>query len=82
MDFLKNLIPLISNPIHSESHDGLRGSLLIVGDPKQSIYRWRGGEFNQFIDLINNDENPFHFERILDKPNINYRSCTRKTYLC
>ena len=70
----KNLIPLISNPIHSESHDGLRGSLLIVGDPKQSIYRWRGGEFNQFIDLINNHENPFHFERILDKPNINYRS--------
>ncbi len=70
----KNLIPLISNPIHSESHDGLRGSLLIVGDPKQSIYRWRGGEFNQFIDLINNHETPFHFERILDKPNINYRS--------
>ena len=44
----ENLIPLISNSIHSEDHDGSKGSLLIVGDPKQSIYRWRGGEFNHF----------------------------------
>ena len=71
----ENLIPLISNSIHSESHDGSKGSLLIVGDPKQSIYRWRGGEFNQFLHLIHNRKNPFHFKRILDKPDINYRSC-------
>ena len=71
----ENLIPLISNSIHSESHDGSKGSLLIVGDPKQSIYRWRGGEFNQFLHLIHNRKNPFHFKRILDdKEDINYRS--------
>ena len=72
----ENLIPLISNSIHSEDHDGSKGSLLIVGDPKQSIYRWRGGEFNQFLHLIHNQKNPFHFKRILDdKEDINYRSC-------
>ncbi|WP_185876973.1 UvrD-helicase domain-containing protein [Blattabacterium cuenoti] len=29
------------------------GSAMIVGDPKQSIYRWRGGDSKQFIKLIN-----------------------------
>ncbi|MBT4324180.1 MAG: UvrD-helicase domain-containing protein [Cryomorphaceae bacterium] len=71
----QNLIPLISNSIHSESHDGSKGSLLIVGDPKQSIYRWRGGKFNQFINLIYDRTNPFHFKPILKNTDINYRSC-------
>jgi ATP-dependent exoDNAse (exonuclease V) beta subunit len=26
-------------------------TLMIVGDPKQSIYRWRGGKAEQFIEL-------------------------------
>lgn len=44
----KNLLPLIENAIA----DGERpGSLMIVGDAKQAIYRWRGGEVDQFIDL-------------------------------
>ena len=71
----QNLIPLISNSIHSESHDGSKGSLLIVGDPKQSIYRWRGGKFNQFINLIYDRNNPFHFKPILKNTDINFRSC-------
>ncbi|WP_185859455.1 UvrD-helicase domain-containing protein [Blattabacterium cuenoti] len=28
------------------------GSAMIVGDPKQSIYRWRGGDAKQFMNII------------------------------
>ena len=39
-------------PIENAIADGERpGSLMIVGDAKQAIYRWRGGEVDQFIDL-------------------------------
>ena len=55
----KNLIPLIDNATSSEDLLGERGSLLIVGDPKQSIYRWRGGKAEQFIEL-SKDKNPFN----------------------
>jgi len=54
----QNLIPLIDNAIVSEDLKGERGSLMIVGDPKQSIYRWRGGKAEQFINL-SKDWNPF-----------------------
>lgn len=53
-----NLVPLIDNALSSEDLTGTRGSLMIVGDPKQSIYRWRGGKAEQFISL-SKDENPF-----------------------
>ena len=44
----KNLFPLIENVIV----DGQKpGSVMIVGDAKQAIYRWRGGEVDQFINL-------------------------------
>lgn len=54
-----NLIPLIDNATSSEDLDGQKGSLLIVGDPKQSIYRWRGGKAEQFI-ALSKDQNPFN----------------------
>ena len=44
----KNLIPLIENAIANGQKPG---SAMIVGDAKQAIYRWRGGEVDQFIDL-------------------------------
>ena len=54
-----NLIPLISNALESESLSGEQGSLLIVGDPKQAIYRFRGGDIQQFVTLLNKTVNPF-----------------------
>lgn len=54
----QNLIPLIDNALSQESHDGIKGSLLLVGDAKQSIYRWRGGLPEQFMRLYGT-ENPF-----------------------
>lgn len=54
----QNLIPLIDNALSSEDLNGERGSLMIVGDPKQSIYRWRGGKAEQFIEL-SKEKNPF-----------------------
>ena len=54
-----NLIPLIDNSLSSEDLLGERGSLMIVGDPKQSIYRWRGGKAEQFI-ALSKDKNPFN----------------------
>ena len=54
----ENLVPLLKNPMESLDDKGEEGSLLIVGDPKQSIYRWRGGNVRQFIRLLAG-ENPF-----------------------
>lgn len=54
-----NLIPLIDNALSSEDLLGDRGSLMLVGDPKQSIYRWRGGKAEQFIELGKEEFNPF-----------------------
>jgi len=64
----ENLIPLIENSLSSEN-----ASLTISGDAKQSIYRWRGSEVEQFIELINNI-NPFNVDQnVIDLP-VNYRS--------
>ena len=54
----QNLVPLIDNALSGEDDYGKQGSLMIVGDPKQAIYRWRGGKAEQFMKL-SNDENPF-----------------------
>ncbi len=70
----ENLFPLIDNALAGEDKFGEPGSLMIVGDPKQSIYRWRGGKAEQFIALAQGESpfsNPEKSTRNLDT---NYRS--------
>lgn len=70
----ENFVPLIDNALASEDLDGTKGSLMIVGDPKQSIYRWRGGKAEQFINL-SRDVNPFsNKEKFVKNLPKNYRS--------
>jgi ATP-dependent exoDNAse (exonuclease V) beta subunit len=69
----QNLIPLIANALSQEGT-----SLLLVGDIKQSIYRWRGSEPEQFLKLSNNENpkvnNPFYIQKQIQPLDINYRS--------
>ncbi|MET2986643.1 UvrD-helicase domain-containing protein [Aureibaculum conchae] len=71
----QNIIPLIKNAL-SQEHTGL----LLVGDTKQSIYRWRGSEPEQFLKLTQQGDsrahNPFHIEKELLSLDTNYRSYT------
>lgn len=74
-----NLIPLIDNSLANSNFN------MVVGDAKQSIYRFRGGEVEQFISLPkvyknNNNPNIIEREKTLDRNhkfenlNTNYRS--------
>ncbi len=68
-----NLIPLIDNALAQEN-----SSLLLVGDGKQAIYRWRGGKAEQFINLGLSDSvqasNPFQAPKITETLETNFRS--------
>ena len=74
-----NLIPLIGNALESQNISGEVGSLLLVGDPKQAIYRWRGGNMKQYIDLINRSKNPFRINPVTFSLNQNFRSGNKIT---
>ena len=71
----KNLIPLASHALLNEELDDVAGNLFIVGDPKQSVYRWRGARPETFIELSNN--NPFFIEPSLGDLEINRRTFSK-----
>ena len=70
----QNLIPLIHNSLSGEDDFGNKGTLMIVGDPKQSIYRWRGGKAEQFIELGKEENAFFNHEKQVKHLDTNYRS--------
>ncbi len=65
----QNLIPLIDNALAQEN-----SNLLLVGDGKQAIYRWRGGKAEQFIELGSRAKNPFHVAKEIKNLETNFRS--------
>ena len=68
----KNLIPLTSHALTNEELNNDGGSLFLVGDPKQSIYRWRGAKPETFTNL--KVTNPFYIKPKTKELGINYRS--------
>lgn len=69
-----NLIPLIGNALEGRDEEGKAGSLFLVGDAKQAIYRWRGGKAEQFLDLATQKNNPFSIQGQTYQLPKNYRS--------
>ncbi|WP_394906624.1 UvrD-helicase domain-containing protein [uncultured Mesonia sp.] len=69
----ENLQPLINNSLSGFNTENKTGNLFLVGDAKQSIYRWRGGKAEQFINLYEG-HSPFSITgKTLNLP-ANYRS--------
>ncbi len=69
-----NLVPLIRNALEGEFEQGRRGSVVLVGDAKQAIYRWRGGKAEQFLELIEGSVNPFPLAPVNEPLPVNFRS--------
>ena len=63
-----NLLPLIRNSLYEN------GQVLIVGDEKQSIYRWRGGEMRLLVSGIEEDLAHFKNQTKVENLKDNYRS--------
>ncbi|MEM8507430.1 MAG: UvrD-helicase domain-containing protein [Bacteroidota bacterium] len=70
----QNLIPLIGNALEGQNEKGQQGALLLVGDVKQSIYRWRGGNPEQFLQLSESTANPFSIPPLVHLLDTNWRS--------
>ena len=68
----QNLIPLSSHSITNQEHGEDFGSLFLVGDPKQSIYRWRGASPEIFNSLKN--KSPFFIKPDITEKKENFRS--------
>ncbi len=62
----KNLLPLVQNAL-AEGYQSM-----LVGDPKQAIYRWRGGDWHLLQKKILEDFNPKQVQ--VNHLNYNFRS--------
>ncbi|MCF4100560.1 UvrD-helicase domain-containing protein [Gillisia sp. M10.2A] len=69
----QNMIPLVDHALSTEQVNNETSSLTLVGDAKQSIYRFRGGKAEQFIDLYGSG-NPFNVEKNIVNLPSNHRS--------
>ena len=69
----ENLVPLTENAIITESKDRTPNSIMLVGDAKQAIYRWRGGKAEQFINLYEK-KSPFYLQPEVENLETNWRS--------
>lgn len=66
----KNVLPLVLNALGSSGNE-----VLIVGDVKQSIYRWRGGNLNLLLSKIQIDLQSAYKPSVSDQTlDTNYRS--------
>ena len=50
-----NLIPLASHSLLNFEENQSPGQLFLVGDPKQSVYRWRGANPETFTSILKSD---------------------------
>ena len=74
----ENLHPLLEHVLSSENVKEEKGSLLLVGDAKQAIYRWRGGKAEQFIELATEKgQNLFNIEKNINLLDTNWRSYSK-----
>lgn len=67
----QNFLPLIQNAISTKANNKLQN--LIVGDVKQSIYRWRGGDWNLLQNQVKQDLGNLYVEEA-EPLKFNYRS--------
>lgn len=69
----ENLMPLMHNALASEG-----SKVMLVGDGKQSIYRFRGGKAEQFIHLSSSDTSKiFNLDKEVVNLETNYRSFSK-----
>lgn len=68
-----NITPLIDHALSTSTGINEPACLTLVGDAKQSIYRFRGGKAEQFIELYGGS-NPFTVEKEVTNLPYNYRS--------